>query len=41
MTPRPERVRRFTRGEHRVHRATAALMLVCLVTAAALYLPPP
>ncbi|MFI2300097.1 cytochrome b/b6 domain-containing protein [Actinacidiphila glaucinigra] len=40
MTPRPERVRRFTRGEHRVHRATAALMLVCLVTAAALYLPP-
>ncbi|MFF7209046.1 cytochrome b/b6 domain-containing protein [Streptomyces sp. NPDC008238] len=40
MTRRPERVRRFTPGERRVHRATAALMLVCLVTAAALYLPP-
>ncbi|MDX3235452.1 cytochrome b/b6 domain-containing protein [Streptomyces sp. ME03-5709C] len=40
MTPRPERVRRFTRGEHWVHRTTAALMFVCLVTAAALYLPP-
>ncbi|MDX3093246.1 cytochrome b/b6 domain-containing protein [Streptomyces sp. ME19-03-3] len=40
MTPRPERVRRFTRGEHWVHRTTAALVFVCLVTAAALYLPP-
>jgi formate dehydrogenase subunit gamma len=35
----PERVRRFTRGERWVHRATATLMMVCLVTAAALYLP--
>ncbi|MDX2642744.1 cytochrome b/b6 domain-containing protein [Streptomyces sp. PA03-1a] len=40
MTPRPETVRRFTRGERWVHRSTAALMLVCLCTAAALYLPP-
>ncbi|WP_431949123.1 cytochrome b/b6 domain-containing protein [Actinacidiphila sp. bgisy167] len=40
MTPRPETVRRFTRAERWVHRTTAALMLVCLGTAAALYLPP-
>ncbi|MER7998916.1 MULTISPECIES: cytochrome b/b6 domain-containing protein [Streptomyces] len=31
---------RFSRAERQVHRATAALMLVCLATAACLYLPP-
>ncbi|MFJ3788760.1 cytochrome b/b6 domain-containing protein [Kitasatospora sp. NPDC090091] len=36
----PERLLRFTRAERRVHRATAALMLTCLATAACLYLPP-
>jgi formate dehydrogenase subunit gamma len=40
MTRRPETVRRFTRGERWAHRGTAALMLLCLLTAAALYLPP-
>lgn len=35
-----ERVQRFTRAERWVHRATAALMGVCLVTAGCLYLPP-
>ncbi|AUG81260.1 formate dehydrogenase [Kitasatospora sp. MMS16-BH015] len=40
MRPRAESVRRFTRAEHWVHRATAALMAVCLVTAAFLYYPP-
>ncbi|MEE4423001.1 cytochrome b/b6 domain-containing protein [Streptomyces bugieae] len=48
MSPRPEsaaaaadrpRVPRFTRAEHRVHRATGALMAVCVATAACLYLP--
>ncbi|MFI0152159.1 cytochrome b/b6 domain-containing protein [Streptomyces lydicus] len=33
------RVARFTPAEHRVHRATAALMAVCVLTAACLYLP--
>ncbi|TJZ98352.1 cytochrome b/b6 domain-containing protein [Actinacidiphila oryziradicis] len=38
MTPL-ELVRRFTPAERWVHRTTAALMLVCLATAAMLYLP--
>ncbi|MGW2922078.1 cytochrome b/b6 domain-containing protein [Streptomyces angustmyceticus] len=33
------RVRRFTPAEHRVHRATATLMAVCVLTAGCLYLP--
>ncbi|MGI5256921.1 cytochrome b/b6 domain-containing protein [Streptomyces angustmyceticus] len=33
------RVRRFTPAEHRVHRATATLMTVCVLTAGCLYLP--
>ncbi|MFB7248076.1 formate dehydrogenase [Streptomyces populi] len=33
------RVRRFTRAEHWVHRVTAALMGVCVATAACLYIP--
>ncbi|MFI5530242.1 cytochrome b/b6 domain-containing protein [Kitasatospora sp. NPDC051853] len=37
--PAPGRVRRFTPAQRRVHRATAALMLTCLATAAVLYLP--
>lgn len=40
---RPEhgdRVRRFTTAERMVHRATGCLMLLCLVTAACLYLGP-
>jgi formate dehydrogenase subunit gamma len=32
-------IRRFTPAEHWVHRTTSGLMLVCLVTAAMLYLP--
>ncbi|WP_063796115.1 cytochrome b/b6 domain-containing protein [Streptacidiphilus griseoplanus] len=40
MLPPPERRRRFTRAERWVHRGTAALMGVCLATAAVLYLPP-
>lgn len=36
----PDRVRRFTAAERWVHRATGYLMLVCLVTAACLYLGP-
>ncbi len=36
----PGRVRRFTPAERWVHRATGALMLVCLTTAAFLYYPP-
>lgn len=40
MPPPPERLLRFTRAERWVHRATAALMLTCLATAACLYLPP-
>ncbi|WP_435225897.1 cytochrome b/b6 domain-containing protein [Streptomyces sp. Tue6028] len=42
-TRRPEpagRVQRFTGAERLVHRATGWLMLVCLVTAACLYLGP-
>ncbi|MEV4335282.1 cytochrome b/b6 domain-containing protein [Streptomyces sp. NPDC049597] len=35
----PARVRRFSRAERWVHRTTAALMLTCVVTAAALYVP--
>ncbi|MBT2369581.1 cytochrome b/b6 domain-containing protein [Streptomyces sp. ISL-10] len=35
----PVRVRRFSRAERWVHRTTAALMLTCVVTAAALYVP--
>ncbi|MFJ3672492.1 cytochrome b/b6 domain-containing protein [Streptomyces sp. NPDC090106] len=35
-----DRVRRFTTAERWVHRATGCLMLVCLVTAACLYLGP-
>ncbi|MFI9276012.1 cytochrome b/b6 domain-containing protein [Kitasatospora sp. NPDC052896] len=34
------RLPRFTRAERWVHRTTATLMLVCVVTAACLYLPP-
>ncbi|MCD0483846.1 cytochrome b/b6 domain-containing protein [Streptacidiphilus sp. ASG 303] len=34
------RLRRFTAAERWVHRSTAALMGLCLVTAACLYLPP-
>ncbi|MCG0062450.1 formate dehydrogenase [Streptomyces sp. FBKL.4005] len=46
MSPRAEapappsaRVHRFTRAERWVHRGTAALMGVCVLTAAALYVP--
>ncbi|MFJ8822162.1 cytochrome b/b6 domain-containing protein [Streptomyces sp. NPDC102467] len=42
MTPQPELstwVRRFTPAERWVHRVTAALMGVCVATAACLYLP--
>ncbi|MFJ3955279.1 cytochrome b/b6 domain-containing protein [Streptomyces libani] len=49
MPPRPDgpaapapagpRVPRFTPTEHRVHRATATLMAVCVLTAGCLYLP--
>ncbi|GAB1334729.1 hypothetical protein ACE1SV_13190 [Streptomyces sp. E-15] len=46
MSPRTEtpappgaRVHRFTRAERWVHRGTAALMGVCVVTAAVLYIP--
>ncbi|MGW1886252.1 cytochrome b/b6 domain-containing protein [Streptomyces sp. NPDC001970] len=35
----PVRVRRFSRAERWVHRTTAALMLLCVATAAALYVP--
>ncbi|MFF7992674.1 cytochrome b/b6 domain-containing protein [Kitasatospora xanthocidica] len=35
-----DRVLRFTRAERWVHRATAGLMLICLATAACLYLAP-
>jgi formate dehydrogenase subunit gamma len=37
--PAATRVRRFSRAERWVHRTTAALMGVCVVTAACLYLP--
>lgn len=36
----PGRLRRFSTAERMVHRATGYLMLVCLVTAACLYLAP-
>ncbi|WP_351223864.1 cytochrome b/b6 domain-containing protein [Streptomyces sp. NPDC002133] len=36
---RPVRLRRFSRAERWVHRTTAALMLLCVATAAALYVP--
>ncbi|MFD9357053.1 cytochrome b/b6 domain-containing protein [Streptomyces sp. NPDC060031] len=36
----PGRVRRFSPAERRVHRTTAALMGLCLASAACLYLPP-
>ncbi|MFJ6726727.1 cytochrome b/b6 domain-containing protein [Streptomyces sp. NPDC091281] len=36
---RPSEVRRFTPAERWVHRASAVLMGVCVVTAAALYVP--
>ncbi|MFF3545362.1 cytochrome b/b6 domain-containing protein [Streptomyces platensis] len=49
MPPRPDdpaapaaerpRVPRFTPAEHRVHRATATLMALCVLTAGCLYLP--
>lgn len=35
----PARVSRFSRGERWVHRSTAALTLLCVATAAALYVP--
>ncbi|MFF3342185.1 cytochrome b/b6 domain-containing protein [Streptomyces flavidovirens] len=35
----PARVRRFSRAERRVHRATAGLTLLCVATAACLYVP--
>ncbi len=35
----PARVRRFSRFERRVHRATVGLTLLCVVTAACLYVP--
>ncbi|MDQ1044147.1 cytochrome b/b6 domain-containing protein [Streptomyces sp. V4I2] len=38
-TPPTTRVRRFTRAERWVHRTTAVLMSVCVVTAACLYVP--
>ncbi|MFD4612253.1 cytochrome b/b6 domain-containing protein [Streptomyces sp. NPDC058440] len=37
---RGERIRRFSPAERMVHRATGWLMLICLVTAACLYLGP-
>ncbi|MBO1331884.1 cytochrome b/b6 domain-containing protein [Streptomyces sp. VRA16 Mangrove soil] len=37
--PSADRVRRFTAAERWVHRTTAALMGVCVVTAACLYIP--
>ncbi|MCY0949208.1 cytochrome b/b6 domain-containing protein [Streptomyces sp. H27-S2] len=37
---RPARVRRFTAGQRWVHRTTAWLALVCVASAACLYLPP-
>lgn len=39
LSERPARVRRFSRAERWVHRVTAALMLLCVATAAALYVP--
>lgn len=37
--PSPTRVRRFGRSQKWVHRTTAALMGICVVTAACLYVP--
>ncbi|MCD7441877.1 cytochrome b/b6 domain-containing protein [Streptomyces lincolnensis] len=37
--PAPARIRRFGRSQRWVHRTTAALMGVCVLTAACLYLP--
>ncbi|MFF3859941.1 cytochrome b/b6 domain-containing protein [Streptomyces sp. NPDC002209] len=37
--PQPGRVRRFSRAERWIHRATAALMGLCTASAACLYLP--
>ncbi|MET4921150.1 cytochrome b/b6 domain-containing protein [Streptomyces sp. PSRA5] len=37
--PRPRLRRRFSRAERLVHRATGVLTLVCVVTAACLYVP--
>ncbi|MBK3642787.1 cytochrome b/b6 domain-containing protein [Streptomyces sp. MBT33] len=42
-TPRPEhagRIRRFSTAERMIHRTTGCLMLLCLVSAACLYLGP-
>ncbi len=39
-TERRSDVRRFTRAERMVHRTTAALMLLCVITAAFLYVGP-
>jgi formate dehydrogenase subunit gamma len=36
----PARIRRFTHAERWVHRTTAALMGLCVLTAAFLYIPP-
>ncbi|MET9671029.1 cytochrome b/b6 domain-containing protein [Streptomyces sp. NPDC006475] len=38
--PDPHEVRRFSRAERLVHRSTGWLMLICLVTAACLYIGP-
>ena len=40
MPPPPERIRRFTAAERRVHRATAVLVAVLTFTGAALYYEP-
>ena len=40
MTPSPDRIRRFTRAERWIHLTFAALMGVCIVTAAMLYWGP-
>ncbi|MFK0048718.1 cytochrome b/b6 domain-containing protein [Streptomyces sp. NPDC090741] len=37
---RAERIHRFSRAERWIHRSTAALMGLCVATAACLYLPP-
>ncbi|MFD7838631.1 cytochrome b/b6 domain-containing protein [Streptomyces sp. NPDC059761] len=37
---RTERIHRFSRAERWIHRSTAALMGLCVATAACLYLPP-
>lgn len=39
MPRRDDLIRRFTRAERWIHHVTALLMLVCLVTAALLYVP--